>query len=353
MGVIYKITNLINGKIYIGQTIVPEPVRWQQHIFNANHNPNNDCSKLCNAINKYGRENFKREILETVKTKEELNEREKFYIELYNSTDDTIGYNICLGGDSHLIYKDEDIIKAYEKTKSTIQTAKLVGAHPSCILNRLKALNLYYLPTTVLQYNLKGDLLNTFESFAQAKRDTGLPLPKLIPSHNYTCGYVWVYKKDDVDVLNIINKIINNDNLKKPYLQYDLEGNFVRKWESAAEASRELNLDVSSIKAAARGDQITAGKYIWVKKDSPFTFEEKYENYLLSSSCCEIEEIDKEGNVIQKYQSANQAEKILGLSYNEVKLVCDGITSNARGRYFRYSNPVKRELLKLKRLNKS
>ena len=72
MGVIYKITNLINNKIYIGQTRMSEPQRWQSHIWHAYNDPENDCIYLCNAIKKYGRENFKREILEQTTDETEI-----------------------------------------------------------------------------------------------------------------------------------------------------------------------------------------------------------------------------------------------------------------------------------------
>lgn len=68
-------------------------------------------------------------------------------------------------------------------------------------------------------------------------------------------------------------------------------------------------------------------------------------NYLLSSSCCQIEEIDGDGQVIQIFDSAAKAEKQLGYSYNSIKKVCDGKTKHTHNRYFRYSNPLKRKLL--------
>ena len=85
--IIYKTTNLINSKIYIGQ--------------DKKNNPNYFGSGkiLQIAIEKYGVENFNKEILEECESKESLNEREKYWINFYNSTDREIGYNISLGGD--------------------------------------------------------------------------------------------------------------------------------------------------------------------------------------------------------------------------------------------------------------
>jgi group I intron endonuclease len=84
--VIYKTTNMINGKIYIGQT--------------AKNNPNYLGSGLIllKAIKKYKIENFSKEILEVCETQTSLNEREIYWIKFYNSTDRYIGYNISNGG---------------------------------------------------------------------------------------------------------------------------------------------------------------------------------------------------------------------------------------------------------------
>lgn len=84
--VIYKTTNKITGKIYIGQ--------------DKNNNPDylGSGKILRYAIEKYGHENFEKEILEECISKEKMNDAEIYWISYYNSTDRTIGYNITIGG---------------------------------------------------------------------------------------------------------------------------------------------------------------------------------------------------------------------------------------------------------------
>lgn len=93
--VIYKITNLINGKIYIGQTIKPIQQRFKEHC-----NAKSNCSILRKAIHKYGKENFSIKTLIVCKNEKELNEREKFCIRLFNSLKPN-GYNISTGGENY------------------------------------------------------------------------------------------------------------------------------------------------------------------------------------------------------------------------------------------------------------
>lgn len=85
---VYKITNLLNGKIYIGKSKYRpyyESYYGSGLIIEA-------------AIKKYGKENFKKEILEEFETEEEAFEAEALYIQQYNSTNSEIGYNIDKGG---------------------------------------------------------------------------------------------------------------------------------------------------------------------------------------------------------------------------------------------------------------
>jgi group I intron endonuclease len=84
--IVYKTTNLINGKIYIGQDSNADP----KYFGSGN--------LLKKAFKKYGIESFKKEILEECTSKKDLNDKEKYWINFFNSTNKKIGYNISEGG---------------------------------------------------------------------------------------------------------------------------------------------------------------------------------------------------------------------------------------------------------------
>lgn len=117
-GFIYKITNKINGKSYIGQTIQDVKERFYQHCATK-------CSQavlnmaIHKAINKYGKSNFTVEVIEEVESTD-LNDREKYWIKFYNSYNN--GYNSTEGGqDGVKLFKNLDtksIIREYESGKS-------------------------------------------------------------------------------------------------------------------------------------------------------------------------------------------------------------------------------------------
>ncbi len=118
---IYKLTNNINGKIYIGQT-----TRMLRHRLNE-YRRHNKCNPILkNAIIKYGFDNFNCEIIEECNGLEELNERETYWIEKYNSTNREIGYNIE-GGGNNSVSTEESRKKISDANKGRKQSAEWVA----------------------------------------------------------------------------------------------------------------------------------------------------------------------------------------------------------------------------------
>lgn len=101
---IYKITNSSNGKVYIGKSADIER-RWKEHIRHSKDEFTKEKPPIHRAINKYGAEAFIFEVIEECK-ENELNEKEKFYIQLYDSRNKKKGYNISEGGDGGPVLDD-------------------------------------------------------------------------------------------------------------------------------------------------------------------------------------------------------------------------------------------------------
>jgi group I intron endonuclease len=96
--IIYKATNKVNGKSYIGQTARSLDIRIKEHINDAKHNAD---YPFCKAIHKYGIENFTWEIIvDCGNSQKLLNEGEKFFIDGYN-TKIPNGYNLTDGGEGN------------------------------------------------------------------------------------------------------------------------------------------------------------------------------------------------------------------------------------------------------------
>lgn len=123
--------NLINNKKYIGRDFYNDPTYLGSG------------KTLKKAIKKYGKDNFKKIILEKCNTHDQLNEKEKYYIDLYDAIDSDDFYNLVEGGRGGFILNhcnEELKLKTYEKIKNSKIGKKLTKEH---ILNIKKGLNSY------------------------------------------------------------------------------------------------------------------------------------------------------------------------------------------------------------------
>jgi group I intron endonuclease len=114
--IIYKLTNLQNGKVYIGQTTRSLRQRLLDHSYQAKRS----FSYLARAIHKYGMSAFKAEVLDTAPDLTTLNQKEEQWIAHYGSMVKTIGYNMVPGGLNH---------KHLEETKRLISVKNKSKIH--------------------------------------------------------------------------------------------------------------------------------------------------------------------------------------------------------------------------------
>ena len=117
---IYKITNIQNNKIYIGQTIRPVEQRFYRHLNDALNNIID--THFARAIRKYGKENFVIEIIDSASNQQELTQKEQYWIKYYNSTE--VGYNETnatskCGGNTYQSKTPEEMSNIKEKLRQT------------------------------------------------------------------------------------------------------------------------------------------------------------------------------------------------------------------------------------------
>lgn len=145
MGLIYKIINNKNQKIYIGKTSISLQVRWKQHIYNSfNHKKPKDeyDYALHRAIRKYGEDNFKIELVEICED-EILNEREKYWISFFDSYNN--GYNETLGGDGNCRYDYDEIVDFYLKNNNSLsKTVEHFHIYDQIVYSALRSKNINY-----------------------------------------------------------------------------------------------------------------------------------------------------------------------------------------------------------------
>ena len=167
LGVIYMITNKINNKKYIGQTIQKPRVRFLYHIQYAAKDRNIINMPITKAIHQYGKENFDFEVLEECE-EELLDEREEYYVNKYDTFYN--GYNATLGGQSgsKIDIDLDEMLELYHKFRSARQVAEYYGVDKVAICERLKKLNVpFYKKNEQSNYRVsvfkEGQLVAEFE----------------------------------------------------------------------------------------------------------------------------------------------------------------------------------------------
>ena len=219
---IYKTTNLLNNKIYIGKRVYrKKDDNW--YLGSGIY--------LNRAIKKYGRENFKKEILEWCNNKSHLCEREIYWISQFNATDTKIGYNLSLGGDGGNVG-----VEAYIKIGNKLRGKKKSKEFGEKVSKALKG---------------KAKSKEHIEKVRQAL--LGVSRPKKV-----------------VDKMSKSIKTKYNNGWESPVQievhQYNkTTGNYIQSFKSATEAGRVLNVDRKSITNNCVGKSKSSGGFIWSK----------------------------------------------------------------------------------------
>jgi group I intron endonuclease len=127
---------------------------------------------------------------------------------------------------------------------------------------------------------------------------------------------------------------------KKPVLQYDLDGNFVREWDSPTTIAEELGYNKGNIASCCRGVAVTANGYVWRYKG---------ENYVerLNHKKRSVSQYDRQGNHVMTFESISAA-AILGFKSNNIQDCCVGRSKSHRGFIWRYTEDSPPEKYKKK-----
>lgn len=204
MAYIYKITNQINGKVYIGKTLNTIQERWREHCSDYKKER---CEKrpLYNAMNKYGVENF---IIEQVEecSPEVVNEREKYWIERYGSF--KYGYNATTGGDGRQYIDYELVCSLYKEIQNINQISSLLKIDKKTIRKILRNYNIKIISGgehTFLKSREKpvakcdkntNEILEIYPSVAEAEKANGNSqhISDVCRGKRKTCqGFKWKY----------------------------------------------------------------------------------------------------------------------------------------------------------------
>lgn len=287
-GYIYRIENQINYKSYVGQTFQKVEDRWRQHISEAFKKGDKKKYAIHYALKKYGVKNFLFEIIEVLDCeKEELDERERYWIKTFHSHySENRGYNLTWGGEGRQKANTEKILALWNEGNDIKEIAQKSGyADSTCALhlklNGITNQEIQYrryekiaekCSKKVYQYDFQGNLIAEWGSLAQLHKKTGYEQSLISLAANrkvrYAYGYIWTYSKDELkEALAFFNQKRFKKN--RPVGQFDLKGNLIKVWESAELAGRETAAEASAIRRVCNKAPRykTSGGFVWKYMD--------------------------------------------------------------------------------------
>lgn len=286
-GLIYIIRNNQNNKVYIGQTTQTLQGRWNDHRVKSQTYKND----LYVAIREIGLENFTIEEIENNINKEDLNDRESYWILYYNSIES--GYNMIMPG-------------------NVINRRPVYKIHP-----------------------ITNIIIEQYDSVSAAASDNNLDnsgISKVcLRKGNSFGGFKWCYS-DNYDI-EYLASIKAQPRFNAVY-QLDLKGNIIKQWISISEIVDTLGYSQSCISECCNGNNKTASGYNWC-------FVERYDNYKPTVSTKRIYQYNKDNNFIKIWDSATDIVNFLQKgNTSNIRACCRGKQKTAYGYIWKYESEV-------------
>lgn len=269
---IYKITNIINGKFYIGSSVNCN-LRCKTHLRNLLQNKHIN-SKLQNSWNTYGKDNFNFEILESIDSSSKLLEREQYYLDTLKPE-----YNICKIAGNTLGVKPSKSVKqkisisltdkysgsnsfnyngGYNKPKNKLETSSNI-IYPVNI--KIKSRQEIESGKIVVRYDSNMLLIDEWDSIKKASDTLKISRNGIkrccVGKDRHAGFFIWRFKGQE----DIIYKFRSN-----PILQMNIDNEIISEYDQIVIAAEKLKINRKYIGEALKNGKTYCGFY-WKYKN--------------------------------------------------------------------------------------
>ena len=243
-GFIYVTHNQINGKKYIGKKNYDAAGSWKRYLGSGTY--------LSRAIEKYGKENFYREIIDTAKTPDELSRKEKYWISYYNAVESDDYYNIASGGDGGNVragYSDEEYARSEEKRIMAVRAGRKCGEECG---------------SSKLTDNQVRQIIDDFIAgcyITQVAERYGLSVETVRDIREHK---TWKHMTDGIVFPDVTGRMRGVGKLAvKPVDVFDKDMNYISTYRSAREAAEDLRVGFRLISQVCNGEKKSSHGYIF------------------------------------------------------------------------------------------
>lgn len=353
---VYMHTNKVNGKVYIGITSKDPHKRWGA---NGNQYRERHQQVFYRAIQKYGWDNFKHEIIDENLTKEEAETIEINLIAQYKSNcrkykNPEFGYNQTDGGEGSTgyVYTDEQRKRKSEWAKERCNTdewkkriSELMTGHKLSKehIEKLRK----FMSKAVVQLDLHGKYIAEYDSSRKAYQVTGIDESSIRKcckgKFTNAGGFLWAYLSEWYKNPEYISakKVKQNG---ESIVQLDLCGKFIEQYISVKEASKSTGIRAGDITSCCHHRKKSACGYIWVLLDE---YLNGFQPNFIVLHKRKIVQLSMDGDFIAEYNKVIEADKKLGINQSAIIRCCKGKNKSAGGFRWMYKEDYEKQLKNL------
>ncbi len=309
IGYIYKVTNLTNGKIYIGQHDGSKRNYYASGVL------------LNKAIKKHGKSLFERTILvKGILTQEQLDTLEKDYISLYNSfyyTNPTGGYNLTIGGQGIRGMIQSADARHRMSINSSSQKRVVQFDLNSIEVARYATIKKAHIATSIVESSISRACTRKYSSRAG--------------------DYLWLFEEEAnkgiIPILTFGGRCV---------AQYDMDGMFITTHHNIEAAAQAIGCNSAAIRNQLSRASQSAGGYQWryvegktLESIEAINIADRRKK-AAASTTRKVIELSLSGSIVAVHDSSLIASRLTSIEVSTIRRCCRGDVASVKGRVFKY-----------------